>query len=103
MSAVADVYIERRPLLERLGSTIARLARHRPLVLGAASVGVLATFAGMLATGPSGPIATVMFVPWVALLAAELGPVAGSLAGGAATGGSGPTCRTTRRRRSRSR
>jgi signal transduction histidine kinase len=87
MSAVADVYVvERRALLERLRSTLTRLAQHRPLVLGAAIAGLLATFAGMLATGPSGPIGTVMFVPWVALLAAELGPVAGSLAGGAATG-----------------
>ena len=44
------------------------------------------TFAGMLATGSSGQIGTIMFVPWVALLAAELGPTVGGLAGVAATG-----------------
>ncbi len=86
MSAVADVnVVERRALLERLRSTVARLVRQRPLVLGAATVGLLATFAGMLATGRSGPIGTIMFVPWVALLATELGPKIGGLAGAAAT------------------
>ena len=55
-------------------------------MLGIAIAGLLLTFVGMLATGRSGPIGTIMFVPWVALLAAELGPVAGGLAGVAATG-----------------
>jgi len=41
---------------------------------------------GMVTTGGSGPIGTIMFVPWVALLAAQLGPTAGGLAGVAATG-----------------
>jgi signal transduction histidine kinase len=86
MSAVAESYVvERRAFLGRLRSTIARLARSRTLVLGAASVGLLATFAGMVTTGRSGPIGTVMFVPWVALLATELGPKAGGLAGAGAT------------------
>ena len=86
MSA-AEVYLfERRTGFRRLLPTLARLARNRTLVLATASVGLLATFAGMLATGRSGPIGTVMFVPWVALLATELGPALGGLAGGAATG-----------------
>jgi signal transduction histidine kinase len=54
--------------------------------VGIAIAGLLGTFAGMLATGASGPIGTIMFVPWVALLAAELGPTAGGIAGAAATG-----------------
>jgi len=86
MSVVADAYLfERRAFLARLWSTCSRLARHRPVVLGTATVGLLATFAGMLATGRSGPIGTIMFVPWVALLAAEVGPKAGGLAGAGAT------------------
>jgi signal transduction histidine kinase len=85
MSA-ADLYlVERHALGARLRSTVARLARNRTFVVGAGSVGLLVTFAGMLATGRSGTIGTIMFVPWVALLAAELGPSAGALAGVAAT------------------
>src|SRR3954452_14473673 len=59
--------------------------RNRTLLIAAAIAGLLATFAGMLAGGPSGPIGTIMFVPWVALLATELGPSAGGVAGAAAT------------------
>jgi signal transduction histidine kinase len=88
MSAVTDllVLVERQALLERLWATVRRLARQRKVVLGTAIVGLLATFAGMLGTGTSGPIGTIMFVPWVALLAAELGPTAGAVAGVLATG-----------------
>jgi signal transduction histidine kinase len=85
MSA-ADIYLaERRLLAARLRSTLARLAQDRRVVLGTAIVGLLLTFVGMLVTGGSGPIGTIMFVPWVALLAAELGPVAGGVAGVVAT------------------
>jgi signal transduction histidine kinase len=77
--------VERRDLFGRLRSTVVRLARHRPVVVGTATVGLLASFGGMLASGPAGPIGTIMFVPWVALLATELGPTAGGLAGAAAT------------------
>jgi signal transduction histidine kinase len=88
MSAATDLLLleRRRALLERLGLTVRRLARQPKVVLGIAVAGLLATFAGMVATGASGPIGTIMFVPWVALLAAELGPTAGALAGVAATG-----------------
>ena len=61
------------------------LMRNRTLLIAAAIAGLLATFAGILASGPSGPIGTIMFVPWVALLATELGPTAGGVAGAAAT------------------
>ena len=86
MSAAADVYlVERRAPLERLRSTVLRLARQRPFVLAAATVGLLATFGAMLATDNVGRIGTISFVPWVALLATELGPAGGSLVGAAAT------------------
>src|SRR5690242_4534116 len=86
MSAVADLLLlERRDLLQRLWSTVRRLAHHREVVLFTASVGLVATFAGMLASGASGPVGTIMFVPWVALFATQLGPVAGGLAGAGAT------------------
>ena len=86
MSAVTDLFlVERLSLVERLGTTVAHLARRPSVVLGIAIAGLLGTFAGMLAAGASGPIGTIMFVPWVALLAAELGPTAGALAGVAAT------------------
>ena len=86
MSAVTDLYlVGRLSLVERLGITIGRLVRRPSVVLGIAIAGLLGTFAGMLAAGASGPIGTIMFVPWVALLAAELGPTAGALTGVAAT------------------
>jgi signal transduction histidine kinase len=87
MSAVADfLLLERRALPEQLRWTLARLARHPKIVLGTAIAGLALTFVGMLLTGGSGPIGTIMYVPWVALLAAELGPAAGGFAGVAATG-----------------
>jgi signal transduction histidine kinase len=60
--------------------------RNRSLVLLGATAGLLATFAAMLSTGGPGRIGTIWFVPWVALLAAQLGPIGGMVAGGAATG-----------------
>jgi len=87
MTTSANAYlVEHRALLERLRAAARSVAQHRGVVLALACLGLLGTFAGMLATGGSGPIGTIMFVPWVALLAAELGPVAGGLAGIAATG-----------------
>ena len=87
MSAVTDLYlVERRALVARLRAAVARLARNRAVVLGIAIAGLCLTFVGMLASGRTGPIGTIMFVPWVALLAAELGPTAGGIAGAAATG-----------------
>jgi signal transduction histidine kinase len=86
MSAAADFYlVRRRATRERLGSTISRLVRNRVVVVAVAVIGLIATFAAMVATGGAGPIGTIMFVPWVALLAAELGPVAGAITGVAAT------------------
>jgi signal transduction histidine kinase len=87
MSAAVDAYLsEHQAQLDQLRATVARVAQHRTAVLGLAVVGLVGTFVGMLVTGDSGPIGTIMFVPWVALLAVELGPVWGAAAGVAATG-----------------
>jgi signal transduction histidine kinase len=61
------------------------LSRNQALLVSAATAGLVATFIGMLATGHSGPIGTVMYVPWIALLASQLGPAIGGLAGVLAT------------------
>ncbi|HEX6951451.1 MAG TPA: ATP-binding protein [Gaiellaceae bacterium] len=87
MSAATDLLmIERRAFRGRLSNTLLALARQRRILVGVAIAGLLGTFAGMVAEGASGPIGTIMYVPWVALLAAELGPTAGGIAGVAATG-----------------
>lgn len=85
MSAVANVCLEREPLLARLRSSLLRLAGDRSLVLGIGCAGLLITFAAMVATGGPGRIGTIWFVPWVALLASQLGPAGGALSGAAAT------------------
>jgi signal transduction histidine kinase len=86
VSAVTDAYLIQRPaIVARLRTTVRRLVRKPTVVIGVATGGLLLTFAAMVATGGSGPIGTIMFVPWVALLGAELGPVAGGIAGVAAT------------------
>ncbi len=86
MSAVTDFYlVERRPLLARLRSALSGLAGNRTLVLGIGCAGLLITFGAMVATGGPGRIGAIWFVPWVALLAAQLGPAGGALSGAAAT------------------
>jgi signal transduction histidine kinase len=86
MSAAAVLLLERRALLAQLRTVIRQLARKPKVVLGIAIAGLVLTFVGMVTTGGTGPIGTIMFVPWVALLAAQFGPTAGGLAGVAATG-----------------
>ena len=86
VSAIADLYlVQRQALVARVGSKLARFSHHRSLVIGTATAGLLLTFAAMLAGGRSGPFGAIMYVPWVALFATQLGPVAGGLAGAAAT------------------
>ena len=86
MSAIGTLYlVERQALVMRLRATLANLARKRGVLVGFGVSALLVTFAAMLATGPSGPIGTIMFVPWVALVATQLGPRAGGLTGAAAT------------------
>jgi signal transduction histidine kinase len=84
--SVADAYLVQRPTLgKRLLEPSRRLARRPRVMIGIAVAGLVGTFAGMLVTGATGPIGTIMFVPWVALLAVELGPTVGGLVGVAAT------------------
>jgi signal transduction histidine kinase len=86
LSAATDLYlVEREAVLRRLRRTVAGVAANRRFMVSTAIVGILGTFAAMLSTGGSGPIGTIMFVPWVALLATQLGPLAGGIAGVAAT------------------
>jgi signal transduction histidine kinase len=61
------------------------LMRNRTILIAAATAGLLATFAAMLGTGGPGRVGTIWFVPWVVLLAAQLGPAGGALSGGGAT------------------
>lgn len=58
--------------------------RGQTILLTAGAAGLLATFAAMLAAGDPGQIGTIWLVPWVALLATQLGPAGGALSGGAA-------------------
>jgi signal transduction histidine kinase len=67
-------------------ATAARLARNRTFVLGVGVAGLLVTFGAMLLTAGPGKVGTIWFVPWVALLAAQLGPVWGAASGVAAAG-----------------
>jgi signal transduction histidine kinase len=85
MTANAYVF-ERRSLVARLRALVTHVRRNRPLVLGVACAGFLATFGAMLATGGPERIGTIWFVPWVVIVAAELGPVGGALTGVAAAG-----------------
>ena len=86
MSTAADAYlVPRRTPLERLRARVRRLSGQPKLVVGIGCAGLLITFAAMLATGGTGRIGTIWFVPWVALIAAELGPAGGALSGVAAS------------------
>jgi signal transduction histidine kinase len=82
VSAAADGYPFDR--LTRVRGLTARVRRNRPLVLGIACAGLLLTFGAMLAIGGPARIGSIWLVPWVAIVAAELGPVGGAASGGAA-------------------
>jgi signal transduction histidine kinase len=85
MSAAADGYLfDRRTLMTRARGLTGRVRRNRSLVLGVACGGLLLTFGAMLATGGPDRIGSIWFVPWIAILAAELGPASGALSGVAA-------------------
>src|SRR4051794_41926696 len=85
MSAATDVYLfKRQAPLERLRCSVVGVARHPKLIVGTAIAGMVGTLAAMLIVGNAGEIGAIAFVPWVALLAARLGPAAGGLVGAAA-------------------
>ena len=81
MSAAPLYLVERRAVSGRLRSTFGSLARNRRLMVGVALVGFLGTYGAMLLTEGAGRIGAIWLVPWVALLAAELGPLWGGLSG----------------------
>jgi signal transduction histidine kinase len=86
MSAAPLYLVERRAVTARVRSTVAGLARNRSLMVAAGLAGLLVTLGAMLLTGSPGRIGAIWLVPWVALLAAQLGPAWGALSGAAATG-----------------
>ncbi len=84
--SVADAYLVGRPTLGvRVRDTSHRLVRRPKVMTVIAVVGLLGTFGAMVATGGPGRIGTIWFVPWVALLASQLGPAGGAASGVAAT------------------
>lgn len=86
MSAAPLYLVERRGAAAgRLRSTFRSLAQNRRLMLGLGVAGLLATFGAMLVTGGPGRVGAIWFVPWVALLAAQLGPAWGAVSGVGAT------------------
>jgi signal transduction histidine kinase len=86
MSAAPLYLVERRAVFGRLRSTGRSIARNRALMLGVGVAGLLITFGVMLLTGGPGKIGSIWLVPWVALLAAQLGPIWGVASGAAASG-----------------
>jgi signal transduction histidine kinase len=87
MSVFPDLYlVGRRAPLQRWRATTRSMAGRRDVLVGTAIAGLVSTFGAMLATDGPGRLGTIMFVPWVALLASQLGPTAGALGGAAATG-----------------
>jgi signal transduction histidine kinase len=70
----------------RLRLAVQRITRDPKVLLGVAAVGLLGTFASMLAVENAGRIGAISLVPWVAMIAVELGPAGGSLAGVASVG-----------------
>ncbi len=85
MSAAADGYLfNRRTIITRVRGLAARMRGSRALVLTLACAGLLATFGVMVAIGAPARIGVIWLVPWVAIIAAELGPAGGAVSGGAA-------------------
>ncbi len=85
MSSAAGHLEERRPLLARALGAISSLIQRRSVLIGLGLAGLLGSFAGVIAAGSSGRLAAAVFVPWVVILGAELGPDRGALAGFGAT------------------
>jgi signal transduction histidine kinase len=86
MSAAPLYLVERRAASGRLRSTVRSLAQNRTLMLGVGVAGLLVTFGVMLLTGGPGKIGSIWLVPWVALLATQLGPTWGAASGVGAAG-----------------
>lgn len=86
MSSAAGQYMgERSHTVEKALRAVARLTLRHDVLLTLGAFGLLGSFAGLLAVGDTGRLAASAFVPWVILLATQLGPPRGALAGGAAS------------------
>jgi hypothetical protein len=86
LSSADDYLCERPSITTRLRGLTTWVRRNRPFIVGIACAGLLITFGAMLLTGGPEQIGSIWFVPWVAIIAAELGPVGGAFVGGAAAG-----------------
>jgi signal transduction histidine kinase len=87
MSSAAGEYMgERSHAIEKALRTVARLTLRRAVMLTVGVVGLLGSFAGLIAVGDTGRLAASALVPWVIVLASQLGPNGGALAGAAASG-----------------
>ena len=84
MSVAGAYFVGRSTLGGRVRDTSRRLVRRPKVMIVIAVVGLLGTFEAMVATGGPGRIGTIWFVPWVALLASQLGPAGGAASGVAA-------------------
>jgi signal transduction histidine kinase len=76
---------ERSHTIQRFLHSIASLTRHRGAMLTIGVVGLLGSFAGLIAVGNTDRLAASALVPWVIVLASQLGPNLGALAGAAAS------------------
>jgi signal transduction histidine kinase len=83
-SAARDYMGERRDSVRRALRFTASLTHRRELMLTVGVVGLLASFGGLIAVGNTGRLAASAFVPWIIILASQLGPNRGTLAGAAA-------------------
>ncbi len=86
VSSAAGHYTgERRHILARAIRATAVLALRRDVLIVLGTAGLLGSFAGLIAVGDTGRLAASAFVPWIVVLASQLGPSRGALAGAAAS------------------
>jgi signal transduction histidine kinase len=86
VSSAAGHYAgERRHTLARAFRLGAAVLLRRPVLIGLGTLGLLGSFAGLIAVGDTGRLAASAFVPWVILLASQVGPARGAIAGLGAT------------------
>ncbi|MGH3008734.1 MAG: sensor histidine kinase [Gaiellaceae bacterium] len=82
MTSAAGQYMgERRHTISRGVHAAASVLRRRDVLFALGAVGLLGSFAGLIAVGDTGRLAASAFVPWIVLVAVGLGPDRGPLAG----------------------
>jgi len=86
VSSAAGHYAgERRYTFARILRALAAILLRRPVLLALGTLGLLGSFAGLIAVGDTGRLAASAFVPWVIVLASQVGPNGGAIAGLGAT------------------